>query len=254
MNKSFFIGAVGAHQQQKNLNVTGNNIANVNTYGFKAEKGRFDNLLFQNLRAAGPAEQTEAGEEHGPKLGEVKVGTGAALKGTDTLFQYGGAAATGRMQDYMIEGDGFFALKDLATGEVSYTRSGAFSMASLQNNDGTQQWYLSDGCGRFVLDQQGEMIPMEMGDANKTMPVGVFDFANYNGIRHLDGTRFINVPKNGERTVGTGKVIQGALESSNVDLAQEITNMIETQRAYSMALKMMTTSDEIESTINSLRG
>lgn len=248
MNESFYIGAVGAQQQQRGLNVTGNNIANVNSYGFKAEKNRFASLLYQNLQTADNS--------------HCRSGSGTALWTTDTNFQTGAAASTGRSQDYMIEGDGFFALVDPATNDVSFTRNGAFSMASLERPTGQVDengvpetelvYYLSDGNGRFVLGADGDMIQMD--DSNEPQDVGIFDFINYNGMEHLDGTRFAAIEKNGNLMIGSGKLVQGMLETSNVDLAEEMTKVIEAQRAYSLALKMVTTSDEIETAINNLRG
>lgn len=247
MNQSFFIGAVGAHQQQKRLNLHGNNIANVNSYGFKAEKGRFSALMYSDVKNA---------EEQ-----MLPSGTGAALWGSDTDFTQGAAAATGRSQDYMIEGSGFFALADLESGEISLTRNGAFVIASLQRaSDEVDEYgepimesvfYLSDGEGRFVLSDAGGMIEIE--DPNAELPVGVYDYINYNGMEHTDHTRFLAVDKNGGIRKGTGTVVSGMLETSNVDLAEEMTKVIESQRAYSMALKMVQTSDEIETTINNLR-
>ena len=248
MNQSFYIAAVGAHQQQKSMNVIGNNIANVNTYAFKAERSQFSGLMRQNLESADG--------------GDVKFGVGTHLGSTATNFESGTAVQTGRPQDYMIEGEGFFALADLNTGEVSLTRNGAFYKASLERFSGLTDengqpimetvWYLSDGDGRFVLGSNGSII--EMDDPNEKQDVGIFDYYNYNGMEHQDGTRFLAVDKNGGLTRGSGTLIQGMLEASNVDLAQEMTKVIEAQRAYTMALKMMTTSDEIESTINGLRG
>lgn len=247
MNQSFFIGAIGAHQQQQRLNVVSNNIANVNSYGFKAEKGRFSNLMCSDLK--------NAQEEMLP------VGTGAALWGSDTDFTQGAAAATGGDQDYMIEGSGFFALADLESGEISLTRKGSFVIASLQRaSEETDEYgqpvlenvfYLSDGEGRFVLSDMGGMIEIE--DPNAQLPIGVYDYINYNGMEHAGDTRFLAVDKNGGMRRGDGTVIRGMLESSNVDLAEEMTKVIESQRAYSMALKMVQTSDEIETTINNLR-
>lgn len=246
MDQSFFIGAVGAHQQQKKMNVQGNNIANVNTYGYKAQKGRFAALMYQDLRA----------------IDEVQpYGVGTRVVATDTDFTPGTAADTGRAQDYMIAGEGFFAVADLATGEISLTRNGAFTVAELQRPTGETGeygepilesiWYLSDGEGRFVLSNTGGMIEVE--DRYAAQPVGIFDYINYNGMEHLEGTRFLPVEKNGGLRMGSGELVQGKLEMSNVDLAQEITKVIEAQRAYSMALKMVLTSDEIETTINNLR-
>lgn len=247
MNQSFFIGALGAHHQQQKMNVIGNNIANVNSYGFKAEKGRFAALMYSDVKNA---------EEQ-----MLPVGTGAALWGSDTDFTPGAAVATGREHDYMIEGRGFFALANLESGEVSLTRNGAFVVASLQRE--TEEldeygqpvmqnvYYLSDGEGRFVLSETGGMI--EIGDSEEQLPVGVYDYINYNGMEHVGDSRFLAVDKNGGIQKGDGTVVSGMLEASNVDLADELTKVIEAQRAYSMALKMVLTSDEIETTINNLR-
>lgn len=237
MNKSFFIGAVGAHQQMKSMHVASNNIANVNTYGFKAEKSRFQHLMYQGLRSA---------EEK-----DVDSGVGTRIVNNDTMQYAGGAASTNRFQDYMIEGNGFFALQDVKSGEISLTRFGAFTMAPVLEPDGTRNFYLTDGDGRLVLDQN--LQPMQMENMNQKMDVGIFDCPRYNGMEHRDGTRFILQEKNGPLEKGTGEILNGALETSNVDLAQEMTNVIEAQRAYTMALKMVSTSDEIETTINNLR-
>ena len=115
MDQSFYMGAVGAHQQLRRLNIQGNNIANINSYGFKAEKARFTALMYQNMRST-----TEVDQPYG-------VGTRLLMTSTD--HGQGAAADTGRAQDYMIEGDGFFGIVDLATGEVTFTRNGAFCLA-----------------------------------------------------------------------------------------------------------------------------
>lgn len=247
MNTSFYIGAVGAQQQQTRMNVQGNNVANVNTYGFKASKGRFTSLLYQNMLGID-------GEQ-------LPAGVGTSLLMTSTDFSQGAVADTGYPQDYMIQGDGFFALVDPATNEISYTRNGAFTLSEYQRpGDETDEngapiletvYCLADGEGRFVLSDLGGII--EVTDPSAAQPVGIFDYDNYDGIEHLDGTRFQPVEKNGGLRMGSGTLIQGKLEMSNVDLAEEMTKVIESQRAYGMALKMVQTSDEVESTINGLR-
>lgn len=247
MNQSFYVGAVGAWQQQQRMNIQGNNIANVNTYGFKAEKGRFTNLIYQNLTGID-------GEQ-------LPVGVGTKLLMSSTDFSSGGVTTTGRPLDYMIEGDGFFALVDMSTGEISFTRNGAFMKAEYQRPTGRVDengnpimesvYCLSDGDGRFVLSQQGGLI--EVDDPEEQLDVGVFDYQNYDGMLHLDDTRFQAVDKNGGLRIGDGVLHKGALETSNVDLAEEMTRVIESQRSYSLALKMVQTSDEIETTINGLR-
>lgn len=246
MNQSFYIGAVGASQQMKRLNIQGNNIANVNTYGFKAEKARFTSLIYENM-AGIDAEQPS--------------GVGTRILMTSTDHNQRGVADTGRSLDYMIEGHGFFALVNLDTGEVSYTRDGSFTMAEFMKDTGEvdengepvleKVFCLSDGDGRFVLGERGALI--EVTDPKEELPIGIFDFANYDGMRHLSANRFMNIEKNGRLVVGDGILRQGMLEQSNVDLAEEITKVIEAQRAYGLALKMVQTSDEIETTINGLR-
>lgn len=256
MNQSFFIGAVGAHQQLKRLTVHGNNIANLNTYGFKAERSRFASLMYDDLKGVGEA----AGG--GGDFEMLPSGVGAALWTTDTDFKSGAMAETRREQDYAIAGEGFFAIADLATGEITLTRNGAFVISELMRPTGevdeTGQdiqeriYYLSDNEGRFVLSDTGGMIEVE--DEHKRQPVGIFDYMNYDGMEHVNDTRFRAIEKNGAIRQGGGELMQGFLEMSNADLADEMTKVIESQRAYGMALKMVQTSDEIETTINNLRG
>ena len=265
MNQSFFIGAVGAHQQLKRLTVHGNNIANLNTYGYKAEKSRFASLMYDDLKAVG-----EAGGEGGGDFEMLPSGVGACLWTTDTDFKNGAIEETGKDQDYAIAGDGFFAIADLDTGAITLTRNGAFVISELMRPSGEVDengqtitdadgqplmeriYYLSDNEGRFVLSTTGGMIEVE--DEHAEQPVGVFDYINYDGMEHVDGTLFRAIDKNGGIRMGEGKLMRKHLEMSNADLAEEMTKVIESQRAYGMALKMVQTSDEIETTINGLRG
>ena len=246
MNQSFYTAAVGAQQQLYNLNIHGDNIANVNTYGYKANKSYFQALLYQNWPGV------EA---------ELPTGVGARLLKTTTDYSQGVPSETGRRLDFMIEGEGFFALVDLATGDVTFTRNGAFIMSSRMEETGEvdengdpimeQVFYLGDNEGRFVLSERGGLIRID--DINDELSVGIFDYANYDGMAQLDDTRYLPVDKNGNLWYGDGKLIRGYLEQSNADLADELTKVIEAQRAYGLALKMMTTSDDIENTINNLR-
>lgn len=246
MNQSFYIGAVGAQHQLYHLNVHGDNIANVNTYGFKADRAYFTALLYQNQRGA----ETE-----------LPMGVGTRMLMTSTDYSQGGPADTGRKLDYCIEGKGFFGVVDLATGDVTFTRNGAFTMSELERPTGEVDeegqpimetvYCLGDGTGRFVLSRDGGLI--QFTDTDEELPIGIFDFANYDGKIRLDETGFVPIDKNGNLWYGTGKLVQGYLERSNADLADELTKVIEAQRAYGAALKMVITSDEIESTINNLR-
>lgn len=246
MNMSFYTAAVGATQQQNRLNVTGNNIANVNTYGYKADQSNFASLMYGNVNGIDNA--------------QLPRGTGARLIGTTTNFAQGAMADTGHRYDYAINSaDGFFALYDPQNGEISYTRDGSFTMSQYERIDDEGEPYtaymLSDGLGRFVFGESGTLIEIDTENPEAKQPVGVFAFENTDGMRLVGDNRFVPVEKNGApRLLEGADVTQGYLEASNVDLAEELTKVIEAQRSYSYVLRMVTTSDEIETTINGLRG
>ncbi len=240
MNLSFYTATVGAQQQQLRLDVHGNNIANVNNYGFKAKIPSFSQLMT------------------GPVQGVTEVlarGVGSRLESAATDQRQSGFADTGRAFDYAIEGDGFFALLDPATGDITYTRDGSFTLSDFQDqteDGGTEtRWYLCDGSGRFVLGMNGQRI--EATNDIDPLPVGVFDFINYDGMESVGENMFRPVDKNGGVRYGTGEAVQGVLETSNVDLAYELSKVIESQRSFSFMLRMVTASDEIETTVNNLR-
>ncbi|MCI2107033.1 MAG: flagellar hook basal-body protein [Intestinimonas sp.] len=241
MDLSFYTAAVGAEQQQQRLNVQANNIANINTYGYKAEKPSFSSLMYNNVTGMNDT--------------QLPRGSGTEMVMADTDFSGGPISTTGRSQDYAIEGDGFFGLYDPATKEVSYTRDGSFTISEFQRNnaDGNMEnvAMLSDGDGRFVLSNQGRLLTVT--DLEAEQPVGVFDFSSTDGMLRMGDNRFVPVAKNGQVRFGTGKARRGALEVSNADLAEQITKVIEAQRSFSYVLRMVQTSDELESTANNLR-
>ena len=246
MNISFYTASVGAQQQQDRLDVHANNIANVNNYGFRAKQPSFSQLM------TGPVTSIE---------NYVRRGYGSRMEDAATDFRQSGLADTGRKLDYAIEGAGFFGLIDLVSGEVSFTRDGSFTLSELKDVDaeGNQisRWYLSDGLGRFVLGMDGRRIEVDAETAEETdipeLPVGVFDFINHDGMLSLGDNRMIPVDKNGGIGLGSGKAVQGCLELSNADLANELSKVIESQRSFQYMLRMITTSDEIETTVNNLR-
>ena len=242
MNMSFYNAAVGAQQQQKRINVQANNISNINTHGFKAGKPVFSTLMYRNLGGIDGA--------------QLPRGTGTRVEMTGTDFASGPLVESAQPQSYAIDGNGFFALVDVGTGEVSYTRDGSFSLAEMTrtNEEGLpeQVFYLSDGMGRLVLSDTGTTIVVK--DRGAEQPVGVFDFVNTDGMLHVGTNRFMPAEKNGQVRMGTGIARRGVIEASNVDLATELAKVIEAQRSFTYSLKMVQTSDEVESTINGLRG
>jgi len=252
MNMSFYTAAVGAEQQQNRMGVLSNNIANVNTYGFCAKRPVFTACMYDFMN----------GTED-----ELQRGAGTIMSAAETNFSTQAMPETGRSQDYAIEGSGFFALWDPETDEYSYTRDGSFVASQFlvpygedeerpvdeDGNEITEKtvWYLSDGFGRFVLSDEGRLIEVE--DQNLQQPVGIFDFENYNGMQNVGENRFVPVAKNGDPMLGSGQLLWKHLQGSNVDLAYELTKLIEAQRSFSYSLKMIQASDEIETTVNSLR-
>lgn len=257
MNMSFYTGAVGAYMQNQRMSVQANNIANVNNYGYRAERATFHHLMYSNV--------TGINDERLPK------GSGTKMVKASVDYESSGYADTGRTFDFAIAGDGFFALYNPSNGEISFTRDGAFMMARFEVPppedaepevdpdtgeelplENTIEWRLSDNEGRCVLDPDGNFIIIDPDNRKADLNIGVFDYRIYDGMLHADSGRFTPIEKNGDLYLGTGTVKRGYLEMSNVDLSQELVKVIESQRAYSYALRMVQTTDEIEQTINGL--
>lgn len=242
MLQGFYSAVVGAQQQMYRMNVQGNNISNVNTNGFKAQVPSFQALMY--------------GMQEGAEGSQLPRGTGAYMAGAATNWSKDTIQETGRELDYAIIGEGFFALYDPSTGEVSFTRDGAFTLASFQEEDpdnpgGVQDvYYLSDGEGRQVLNQSG--YPIQASDPTAEYPVGVFTIQYQDGLQRDGSSRFLMGDKNGVVWVSDSEARSGMLELSNTDLANELGQVIEAQRTYSYVLKMVQTADEVESTINGL--
>lgn len=237
MDTSFYTAARGVRTQQERVNVISNNIANLNTTGYKMHSSRFMDLMYYNMRQPETA------------LTTLQAGTGVMQERTDIDFSATAAAPTGQPLDYALLGDGFFVLRDPANGEITYTRDGHFQ-ASVQAN-GTM--LLITDYGKLVLDANRN--PITVGaDGKATVDPGVYTFANKNGMEAVGTNDFTPVPKNGAPIlVENPNMRSGHLEMSNADLSEEFSKMIESSRAYSYALKMVQTSDEVEQTINSLR-
>jgi len=234
MNLSFYSASVGATAQQARLDVIANNFANISTEGYKTKNSTFSDLLYTTT--------------NGAQGGTVERGSGTRLDKTDTVFDAGAYIDTDSNLDYYIEGRGFFALMEPATKEIVYTRNGNFSMAQMG-----EDFYLTSGDGYFVLGEDGKSIKLNDLEDDEINP-GVYDFAILDGMSCIGESNYAPTEKNGEAILSNVETTQCRLESSNVDISKEMTKVIEAQRAYQYALKMVQTSDEIQTTINSLRG
>lgn len=235
MYTSFYTAARGAMEEQKKLDVISNNFANVNNFGYKSKSAVFSDLMYYNLN-------NYNGEDT-----PLKAGTGIVVEKTDTDFKPKGIVTSEGDYDYAIVEKGFFMLRSPITGEITYSRNGRFSLSKR----GTE-FYLVNDAGNFVLDQNRN--PILVTDGELGGEIGVFGFDVLDGMMSVGNNEFSPVAKNGAPYLIPGARLQDhALEMSGVDTAEEITRTIEAQRAYSLALRMVTTSDEIMGTINTLR-
>jgi flagellar basal-body rod protein FlgG len=158
-----------------------------------------------------------------------------------------GLEASDGEYDYAIWGDGMFMLRHPTDGEITYTRNGRFSLSSRQDG-----FYLASDSGCLVLDENQQPIKLEDGVLS-ALP-GIFKAENTDGILSVGNSEYQFRAKNGQVTLATdSQLMEGYLELSNVDLTAEFTGLIEAQRAYGFALKMVQTSDEVEQTIVNLR-
>ena len=262
MNMSFYVGALGADNCTKKLSVVSNNLANVNNTGFKPKNLYFSELINYNLNDSSDA------------VTELQAGAGMKVERTSTTFDVAGMAQTGNEYDYAIgQQNAFFMVQDQVSGQITYTRDGHFHRG--QREDG---FYLMTDNGKLVLDQNQQPILLEMTDVEKlqaemeegyeaetddnsdsededTPKVSLYTFANPSRLQSVGNNEYVPIDTGAEATlVERPSLAKGALESSGTDIAKEMTHLIECQRAFTYALRMVTTSDEIESTINSLRG
>ena len=235
MYTSFYTAARGAMEEQEKLNVVGHNLANANNYGYKAKTTVFTDLMYYNLN-------NYTGEDT-----RYKAGAGINVEKTNTDFSPKGLITTEEKFDYAINGKGFFMLRSPITGDITYTRNGHFSLSQR----GTE-FYLVNDTGNFVLDRNQN--PILVTDGELGADIGVYGFDILDGMLSVGDNEFSPIAKNGDPYLIPGaKMVDHTLEMSGVDTAEEITRTIEAQRAYSLALRMVTTSDEIMSTINTLR-
>lgn len=235
MYTSFYTAARGVIEQQKRLDVVANNMANVNNYGYKSKNATFTELMHYNLNNANGEDTT------------IKAGTGTLLTKTNTDFSPAAMLETDSPYDFAIMDKGFFMLQNPQSGQITYTRNGRFSLSQHGN-----EFYLVNDNGNYVLDGNGNRIRVTAG--NLSGQPGVYRFNVLDGMLSVGDNEFLPTEKNGAPIADSGAEIKNyVLEASGVDVAEEISRVIESQRAYSYAMRMVQTSDEIVNTINGLR-
>lgn len=271
MMRSLWTAASGMRAQQTNVDTISNNLANVNTTGYKSEKTEFKSLLYQTLQT----ETTSANGEQKPIPAQVGLGTRVASN--TSSFTQGPMMENASKTAFAIEGEGFFTVRG-EDGGTYYTRNGEFNWSI-----GTNGTTLCNAAGYPVLDSNGREIvipnnvqtstvsftsdgilsytnPATGNPVNTGVQLGVYQFNNPAGLEKLSGSLLQQTAASGaalNETTTQGltqsKVVQGYLEGSNVQVADEMVNLIIAQRAYELNSKAITASDDMLSQANQLK-
>ena len=251
MNLSLYSAATGLEAQQLNLNTIANNLANVNTPGFKRSKIEFQDLLYQNPRASG----SDSGGGNLIPTG-VEVGNGARVAATSKVFSQGQLTSTGEKLDVAIQGDGFFEVQR-PDGTRAYTRDGSFKLnaqGQVVTADGMPVLSgfgsIAPGATSVTIAEDGA-VTVQSSTGSQTFNLTLTRFANPAGLRSMGGNLYeetgaSGTPENGKPgELGFGRTIQGYIENSNVNIVEEMVALILAQRAYEINSKSIQTSDEM---------
>ncbi|PLX48394.1 MAG: flagellar basal-body rod protein FlgG [Desulfobulbaceae bacterium] len=258
MIRALYTSQTGMQAQQLQLDVTSNNLANVNTSAFKKSRAQFEDLIYQNMRAAGA--ETVGGNQ--VPTG-IQVGLGTRTTAVQKIFTQGDYTQTSNDLDMAIEGKGFFQV--VRDGEEYYTRAGAFTKDSdgfivTQNGDRLQpEFAVPDGTVVLEIDSAGMLSAMDAAqEVLGSVQLTVHTFINPGGLKAMGGNLFVPTEASGdpvEANPGTdeaGTLAQGYLEMSNVSVTEEMVNLIITQRAFDANSKGISTADQILETTNNL--
>ncbi|MEX1200362.1 MAG: flagellar basal-body rod protein FlgG [Methylophaga sp.] len=253
MNQALWIAKTGLDAQQTRMSVISNNLANVNTTGFKQDRAVFEDLLYQTIRQPGAQSSADTQLPSG-----LMIGTGVRTVATEKIHTQGSIVQTQNALDVAINGRGFFQVL-MPDGDIAYTRDGTFQ----RNSDGDMvmsNGYLLEPAINIPEDVQSLTIGMD-GTISAQLPnqadsvilgeIELADFINPTGLQAIGENLFKETAASGVPVVGTpgldgiGSVYGGSLETSNVNVVTELINMIETQRAYEMNSKAISTADQM---------
>lgn len=259
-SRALYIAASGMRSQQLNIDVISNNLANVNTNGYKAGRADFQDLLYQSVRSAGAS--ATAGTE--VPTG-IHIGLGSRPVAVQKLFTEGSFATTENDLDLAIAGDGFFQI-DIGNGITAYTRAGSFKMDSggrMVTSDGDP---LVDGITfgekplKITIGTDGTVtMKTSTQDSQSVGQIQLAQFANPAGLTPVGRNLFKETTSSGAATLytpgtnGLGEIQQGFLELSNVDIVNELVTMIVAQRAFEVNSKAIQVSDEMLQTANNTK-
>jgi flagellar basal-body rod protein FlgG len=253
MNPALWVAKTGLDAQQTRMTVVSNNLANVNTTGFKKDRANFEDLIYQNVRQAGGQATQDTKLPSG-----LSLGTGVRVTATEKLHTQGNIVQTGNALDMAIQGRGFFQVLT-ADGGIAYSRDGSFQIddqGQLVTSGGqliepgitlpaNAQSITIGSDGTVTAQIPGQAAPAQVGT------VQLADFINPAGLQPLGQNLFGETAASGAPQIGTpglnglGGLVQGALEASNVNIAEELVNMIETQRAFETNTKAIQSVDQM---------
>lgn len=258
MNQALWIAKTGLDAQQTRMSVVSNNLANANTVGFKRDRASFEDLLYQQVRQPGGSSSQETQLPTG-----LQTGTGVRVVATSKQFAQGNMQQTGNALDIAVNGRGFFEVL-LPDGSPAYTRDGSFQVNAqgelvtnsgyplqpgMQIPEGAQSITIGND-GTVTVQIAGQPVPQQVGTLTLT------DFINPAGLQAKGENLYLETAASGPAQNGSpglnglGTLQQGALESSNVNVVEELVSMIETQRAYEMNAKAISTADAMLGFLN----
>ncbi len=253
MNSALWSAKTGLDAQQTRMSVISHNLANVNTNGFKRDRAVFEDLLYQNQRQVGGASSQDTQLPTG-----LNVGTGVRVVATEKNYSQGNLTQTGNSLDVAVNGRGFFQVL-MPDGSFTYTRDGSFKL-SFTGELVTASGYrvqpginIPDGAQGVTIGNDGVVSALLPGQTAPTQigTLQLTDFVNPAGLQPKGENLLAETASSGPAQTGNpgisglGTLLQGSLESSNVNVVEELVNMIETQRAYEMNSKAISTTDQM---------
>jgi flagellar basal-body rod protein FlgG len=259
MNLALYAAASGMEAQQISLNTISNNIANVNTTGFKRSKIEFQDLFYQATRQAG----AESGAGNLVPIA-VEIGNGSQVVSTAKVFSQGQLTQTGEKLDLAIEGDGFFEV-ERPDGTSAFTRDGSFKVGAdgrVMTSDGypvlSGFQALPTGTTAVSVSPAGD-VTLQTPNGTQTFRLQMARFQNPSGLQSIGGNLFVETAASGVPEIGNpgevgfGALRQGFLEASNVNVVEEMVAMILAQRAYEINSKSIQTSDDMLQRVSQLK-
>jgi flagellar basal-body rod protein FlgG len=259
--RSLSIAATGMLAQQLNVEVISNNIANMNTTAYKRQRAEFQDLLYQNQRRVG----SQAADNNAIVPAGVQLGLGVKAAAVYRITEQGNLTTTGNQLDLALQGKGYFQIT-LPDNTTAFTRAGSFQLdnnGNIVTADGlkvTGTNAIPNNATSITVNQSGQIFVSQPGQT-QLAAAGQFilaNFVNEAGLQPLGNNNFVQTQASGNPVTGTagnhgfGTILQGFLESSNVNTVQEITSLISAQRAYEMNSKVIQASDEMLQNMNQI--